>query len=111
MSADNCGTSILKVDLEGGRFVADKVFIFGDRHLEDYGENIRMLDSGMYACIYLDNFNDEISCALRLKDYCREQGYALDGDYICEELTEFNVFDMKQRNMYLRLQVPVRFQK
>lgn len=105
------GTSILKSDFEEGRFVADKVFIFGDRHLEDYGENIRMLDSGMYACIYLDNFNDEISCALRLKDYCREQGYALDGDYICEELTEFNVFDMKQRNMYLRLQVPVRFQK
>ena len=82
-----------------------------DRHLEDYGENIRLLDSGTYACIYLDNFNDEISCALRLRDYCRENGYALDGDYICEELTEFNVFDMKQRNMYLRLQVPVRFQK
>ncbi len=105
------GTSILKSDFEEGRFVADKVFIFGDRHLEDYGENIRLLDSGMYACIYLDNFNDEISCALRLRDYCRENGYALDGDYICEELTEFNVFDMKQRNMYLRLQVPVRFQK
>lgn len=105
------GTSILKKDFEEGRFIADKVFIFGDRNLENYGENIRLLDSGMYACIYLDNFNDEISCALRLKDYCREHGYALDGDYICEELTEFNVFDMKQRSMYLRLQIPVRFQK
>ena len=105
------GTSILKEDFEEGRFIADKVFIFGDRNLENYGENIRLLDSGMYACIYLDNFNDEISCALRLKDYCREHGYALDGDYICEELTEFNVFDMKQRSMYLRLQIPVRFQK
>ena len=40
-----------------------------------------------------------------------DDGYALDGDYICEELTEFNVFDMKQRSMYLRLQIPVRFQK
>ena len=105
------GTSIRKSDFEESRFVADKVFIFGDRHLKDYSSYISVLDSGMYACIYLDNFNDEISCALRLKDYCREHGYALDGDYICEELTEFNVFDMKQRNMFLRLQVPVRFQK
>lgn len=105
------GTSILQSDFENGRFIADKVFIFGDRQLKDYSSSIAVLDSGMYACIYLDNFNDEISCALRLKEYCEEQGYILDGDYICEELTEFNVFDVKQRSMYLRLQIPVRFRK
>ncbi len=105
----NLGTSIRKNDFEESRFVADKVFIFGDRNLQDYGENLDILESGMYACIYLDNFNDEISCAQKLKEYCREHGYILDGDYICEELTEFNVFDTKQRNMYLRLQIPVRF--
>ena len=107
----NLGTSILLSDFEAGRFIPDQVFIFGDRHLQDYGDAIRVLDSGMYACIYLDSFDEEISAALKLKEYCREQGYALTGDYICEELTEFNVFDMHRRNMFLRLQIPVKFQK
>lgn len=107
----NLGTSILLNDFEEGRFIPDQVFIFGDRHLQDYGDAIRVLDSGMYACIYLDSFDDEISAALKLKEYCRDQGYALTGDYICEELTEFNVFDMHHRNMFLRLQIPVKFQK
>lgn len=107
----NLGTSILLSDFEAGRFIPDQVFIFGDRHLQDYGDAIRVLDSGMYACIYLDSFDEEISAALKLKEYCRDQGYALTGDYICEELTEFNVFDMHRRNMFLRLQIPVKFQK
>ena len=107
----NLGTSILLSDFEAGRFIPDQVFIFGDRHLQDYGDAIRVLDSGMYACIYLDSFDAEISAALKLKEYCRDQGYALTGDYICEELTEFNVFDMHRRNMFLRLQIPVKFQK
>ena len=107
----NLGTSILLSDFEAGRFIPDQVFIFGDRHLQDYGDAIRVLDSGMYACIYLDSFDEEISAALKLKEYCRDQGYTLTGDYICEELTEFNVFDMHRRNMFLRLQIPVKFQK
>ena len=107
----NLGTSILLSDFEAERFIPDQVFIFGDRHLQDYGDAIRVLDSGMYACIYLDSFDEEITAALKLKEYCRDQGYALTGDYICEELTEFNVFDMHRRNMFLRLQIPVKFQK
>ncbi len=107
----NLGTSILLSDFEAGRFIPDQVFIFGDRHLQDYGDAIRVLDSGMYACIYLDSFDEEISAALKLKEFCCDQGYALTGDYICEELTEFNVFDMHRRNMFLRLQIPVKFQK
>ena len=87
------------------------MFIFGDRQLQEYGNNIRILDSGMYACIYLDNFDDEIKCAKELLKYCRENGYTIAGDYICEELTEFNIFDTRQRNMFLRLQIPVTFQK
>jgi len=35
----------------------------------------------------------------------------LNGDYICEEMTELNLFDNKKRNMFLRLQVPVIFTK
>ena len=103
------GTSVKKADFEQGTLIPDKVFIFGDRHLEEYSEDIRILDSGMYACIYLDNFDDEEPCARELLQYCRSHGYRIAGDYICEELTEFNIFDPSRRSMFLRLQIPVSF--
>ena len=105
------GTSVRQQDFEEERFIPDQVFIFGDRQLQEYGDNTRILDSGMYACIYLDNFDDETKCAKALLKYCRENSYTIAGDYICEELTEFNIFDTRQRNMFLRLQIPVSFQK
>lgn len=70
-----------------------------------------MWDSGMYACIYLDNYDDEIMYARRLRTYCAQQGYTFCGDYICEVMTEFNVFDSEKRSMFLRLQIPIRFQR
>ena len=71
----------------------------------------RIIDSGMFACIYLDNYDDEIECAKQLKSFCEQNHYQIVGDYICEVLTEFNVFDSNQRNMYLKLQIPVSFFK
>lgn len=105
------GTSVRKQDFEQGKFAADKVFIFGDANLKNYGDNVHVLESGMYACIYLDNFDGEIAYARELMEYCRNRGYIIAGDYICEELTEFNIFDNSQRSMFLRLQIPVKFQK
>lgn len=105
------GTSIRLADFEADRFRADRIFIFGDSQLQVDPSTVRVLDSGMYACIYLDDYDDEIAYARRLRDYCREQGYTCCGDYICEVMTEFNVFDSDKRGMFLRLQVPVTFRK
>ena len=55
--------------------------------------------------------NLEIEYAKKLKTYCDENNYQIAGDYICEVMTEFNVFDSNQRSMFLRLQVPVSFPK
>jgi len=107
----NLGTSVKKADFLADHLKADRIFIFGDRHLKDYSDSVALLDSGMYACIYLDNFDDEIESAHKLLDYCREQGYCIEGDYICEEMTELNFFDNRRRNMFLRLQVLVSFSK
>lgn len=63
----------------------------------------------MYACIYLDNYDDEVGYAGQLLDRCRDMGYRISGDYICEVMTGFNVFDSDPRSMFLRLQVPVTF--
>lgn len=105
----NLGTTILQKNFEEGRFVADRVFIFSDKHILEHPGTVSTVESGMFACIYLDDYDDEIDFGKRLLAFCRENGYIICGDYICEELTEFNVFDDSRRNMFLRLQVPIKF--
>ena len=105
------GTSVKQDDFAHGALIADKIFIFGDKHLRDYGDSIEVIESGMFACAYLDDFDEEAEGAERLLAYCRANHYILNGDYICEEMTELNLFDNKKRNMFLRLQVPVIFIK
>lgn len=105
----NVGTTIRQGDFENEHFVPEQVFIFLGTH-DEHIAGAAVLDSGMYACIYLDNFDDEIICAKRLISYCHKNSYIISGDYICEVLTEFNVFDSDTRSMFLRLQVPVSFQ-
>ncbi len=105
----NLGTSILQQNFENREFIADKAFIFSDKRILEHEGDISIVDSGMYACIYLDDYDKEIEYGNQLLDFCNKMGYALAGDYICEELTEFNVFDDSKRNMFLRLQVPIKF--
>lgn len=107
----NTGTSITRENFAQGRLVADRVFIFTDQQAQACGLTASVVDSGMYACIYLDHYDDEIACAGKLLAFCRNNGYRVAGDYLCEVLTEFNVFDGDQRSMFLRLQVPVDFSR
>lgn len=104
----NTGTSIRLENFAEENFIPDQIFIFTN------AKNARSLktsviDSGMYACTYLDGFEREPDSARRLLHFCRENNYVIAGDYLCEVLTEFNVFSDCQRNMFLRLQVPVSF--
>ena len=65
----------------------------------------------MYMCIYLGNLDKKIQRLRELPHYCKKNGYTIAGDFICGELTAFNVFDNRQRSLFLRLQIPVSFQK
>lgn len=107
----NIGTSIVREDFLAGRFVADRIFIFAGARDEGDLSALQVVESGMFACVYLDNYDDEIRCARALARHCEEMGYCVAGDYICEVMTGFNVFDNDPRSMFLRLQVPVTFQK
>lgn len=105
------GTTIQQDDFISGKLLPHEIFAFLGRDTPCSGENLRMVDSGMYACIYADSFDQENSSALALLRFCQEQGYRVSGNYICEVMTEFNVFGSEQRSMYLRLQVPISFEK
>lgn len=104
----NVGTTIAREDFLCERFVAGQIFLFVGRSVPS-AASLQLVDSGMYACIYLDSYNDEISGAKQLLDYCRRSGYTVTGDYICEVMTGFPVFDNDPDSMFLRLQVPVSF--
>ena len=104
----NAGTIMRREDFLNLKMESHEIFLFVDDDFPDH-ESVRRIDSAMYACIYLDSFDDEPEYAGRLLKYCEDQGYAVCGDYICEVLTEFNVFDSEKRSMFLRLQVPLRF--
>ena len=105
------GTSVKKDDFMEGKLVADKIFIFGDKRLSEYSDDTLLLESGMYACVYLDSYDNEKKEADRLLKFAFDNGYVIAGDYICEEMTELNYLQNRQRNMFLRLQVPVVFSK
>lgn len=104
----NAGTVLPMENFLNKRFVSNEIFVFVD---DQFPENpsVRRIDSGMYACIYSDSFDEEPEYAGRLLDYCNDHHYTICGDYICEVLTEFNVFDSEKRSMFLRLQVPLKF--
>lgn len=107
----NIGTSILREDILKECFKADRIFIFTNTKEQGDPACLQTVESGMYACIYLDNYDDEIHYAGLLLRHCREMDYQISGDYICEVMTGFNVFDSDPRSMFLRLQVPVTFNK
>lgn len=106
----NAGTILKQEDFLAQHFVSNQIFVFVDTQFSQL-EKTETIKSGMYACIYLDDFDLEQDYARQLFRYCHEQNYTICGDYLCEVLTEFNVFGKEQRSMFLRLQVPVSFKK
>ncbi len=105
----NVGTSITEENFLNEQFIPEDTFIFVNYKDKVNNPDVKVLDSGMFACIYLDSFDEEIAYAKKLLEFCKKQNWMISGDYICEVLTEFNVFDSEKRNMFLRLQVPVKF--
>ena len=105
----NAGTFLNKERFLKQEFISDRIFVFVDDHFPE--KEIQVIENGMYACIYLDDFHQEIDYAKRLLDYCKMNHLTICGDYICEVLSELSMFDHPERSMFLRLQVPVSFKK
>lgn len=103
----NVGTSIAKEDIEKGKLIAKDIFIFSDHKIESVP--MKIVDASMFVTLYLSSFEDENEGIEKLLGFCKKNNYTIAGDYLCEVITEFNIFDVSKRSMFLRIQIPVKF--
>lgn len=104
----NAGTILSRENLLAERFWSTEVFVFVDREFVPEGYTVPV-PAANYLCIYCDNFYKEREYACRLLEKIREEGYEVSGDYLCEAVADIPVAGPRERGMFLRLQVPVRF--
>ncbi len=103
----NVGNIIRKPYVEERKLYSDEIFLFinDDFFLED----IEFIPAGLYVCIYCDSNYKERDYTLRLLEYIDHNGLTVTGDYLCEVVAELPVFKESGRNMYIKLQIPVKY--
>lgn len=104
----NAGTILRQEDLERRRFRSSEIFIFVDREFVPDKLTVSV-PANLYLCIYCNEFGKEKEYIGHLLDAVKERGYRIVGDYICEAIAEFPLLTRKERGMFLRLQIPIKF--
>ncbi|QTQ13204.1 MerR family transcriptional regulator [Treponema parvum] len=105
----NAGTVLRKENLLKKNFYSSEVFVFVDRQFVPE-EFITVLNPGMYLCIYCDNFYKEKDYINRLLEEIRKRRYVISGDYLCEEISDIAMAWKSERDLFLRLQIPIAFE-
>jgi len=106
----NAGTILRKDNLLQKKIYSSEVFVFVERQFVP-AELITVLEPGMYLCIYCDNFYKEKEYIYRLLDEIQRRNYIIGGDYLCEEISDIAMAWKSERDLFLRLQIPVFFEK
>lgn len=100
----NVGTIMKQEVLLSGSFSSHEVFLFVD---PDDSVVSEVIPAAMYYCICSDDFYAERANAQKLMDLIHSTGFRVCGDYLCEVLVEFPVFEDNQRNMFYKIEIPV----
>jgi DNA-binding transcriptional MerR regulator len=106
----NVGSIIRKEVLAMDKFESDEIFLFVDEEFEA-PEGIELIPPGTFACIYFDHFTflKEKKYACMLLEHIKHNKYHIAGDYICEVVAELPIFPSNDRNMFIKLQIPIEF--
>lgn len=103
----NPGTILRKEHVEKREFISSEIFVFINNKNKVVLKK-ETIPANMYLCIYCDDFANEKEYASKLFDEIAAKNYTIIGDYLCESLNDILIFNDKKRNMYLRLQVPIK---
>ena len=104
----NAGTILRQKNLEEHRFFSSEIFVSVDKEFVPDQLTVS-IPANTYLCIYCNEFDKEKDYIDRLLNKVSKEGYVITGDYICEVIAEFPLLERKSRGMFLRLQVPVKF--
>ena len=106
----NVGSIIRKNMLEARKLVSNEIILFVDDDFED-NKGIQLIPAGTFASIYFESFSfyKEKKYADILLEHIEQNNYKIVGDYICEVVAELPIFPQNERNMFIRLQIPIEF--
>lgn len=102
----NIGTIIRKEHIEKNILYANEVFMFVDGEY-DATDSVEIIPEGLYVSICAEDFYKEDELAERLLDYIQKNNYSISGDYICEVIAEFPMFEKTPRSMLYKIQIPI----
>ena len=102
----NVGSIIRKETLDKGDFYSSEIFLFINSTFNDTEAEI--IPDNTFMTIYCDSFSHEKEYADMLFSHIKKKNYEITGDYICEVIVELPLVTAKERNMLIKLQVPVK---
>ncbi len=103
----NVGTILRKEMITQGRMYSTELFVFLDSYY-DNNEMIEYIPENIYLSLYCPCFEEELEYAQILFDFAKSHNYKIVGDYICEVVVELPIFEVEERHMLIKLQIPVK---
>jgi DNA-binding transcriptional MerR regulator len=104
----NVGTIMRKENINPGNLLSDEAFVLVDENFKD-SEDVERIPPGMYISMCSGDFYEEMELAERLIAEIEKRELEIVGDYICEVITEFPAFRENVRDMFFKIQIPIRF--
>ena len=103
----NAGSIVRQEHLCPEALYSDEVFFFVEDNYDGPG-NLEIFPEALYICLCSKDFSREPECAKLMLDEMIKAGFETDGDYICEVIEEFPGFAEAPRNIFYKIQVPVK---
>lgn len=105
--------SVMEQDyLKDNNLISNELFVFYSNKqkqlLKNQTASIDTLDGGIYAVDYCDDFSKECEAIYQFKKKIEAKDLRIVGDYVCEIIYEVPKLHQTKRNMFIRMQVPVR---
>lgn len=104
----NVGTIMRKENIKPGNLLCDEAFVQVDSNFKDY-EDVERIPSQLYLSMCSGNLYEEMELAERLITETEIRNLEIIGDYICEVITEFPAFKEDIRDMFFKIQIPIKF--
>lgn len=102
----NVGTIVRKKYLDKNELFSNEVFVFVEEDYSGPGA-IETIPEGTFLSLCSREFFKEAELARKLIHHAANAGYTIAGDYICEVIAEFPVFNDAPRGMFFKIQIPI----